>query len=211
MHKTLLRALNNRYATKQFDTEKKVSQQDIDTILESLRLTPTSFGLQLMKVIVVENKITRQELLTHSYNQNQVVDASHLLVLCREKSFLDKHIDDYISNISSTREIELNNLAGFKTMLQNFKESTSREEQINWMNNQIYIALGNLLTSCAILGIDSCPMEGFVTEKYNTVLNLTNDQLEAVLTIPIGYSSPNDSYKSLKKVRRKKNDFVIVK
>ena len=211
MHKTLLEALNNRYATKQFDTEKKVSQQDIDTILESLRLTPTSYGLQLMKVIVVENKALRKELLQHSYNQNQVVDASHLLVLCREINFTDKHIEDYISNISSTREIEIKNLAGFKTMLKNFKESTSKEEQINWMNNQIYIALGNLLTSCAVLGLDSCPMEGFVTEKYNAVLNLTNDQLEAVLTIPIGYSAQNDTYKTMKKVRRKKNDFVIVK
>tara|TARA_B100000809_G_scaffold243218_1_gene268023 strand:- start:767 stop:1402 length:636 start_codon:yes stop_codon:yes gene_type:complete len=211
MHKTLLQALNNRYATKKFNSTKKISNRDFETLIESLRLTPTSYGLQLMKVVVVENKKIREELLKYSYNQKQVVDASHLIVLCREKSFDDIHISDYISNISTTRNIELEKLDGFKTMLSSFKESTSEKEQINWMNNQIYIALGNLLTSCAILGIDSCPMEGFQVKKYNSVLNLTNDGLEAVLTIPIGYSSSEDTYKDVKKVRRTTNDFLIVK
>lgn len=211
MHKTLLKVLNQRYATKQFDSDKKISETDLETLLESLRLTPTSFGLQLMKVIVVENKDTRVELLKHSYNQRQVVDASHLLVLCRESSFKESHINDYISNISSTRNTNIDKLDGFKEMLINFKDSISEEKQITWMNNQIYIALGNLLTSCAILGLDSCPMEGFITEKYDSVLNLTNDNLNAVLVIPVGYASENDTYKTLKKVRREKNDFVVVK
>lgn len=211
MHKTLLEALNTRYATKQFDPNRKISEEDLLTLLEATRLTATSFGLQLMKVVVVENKNLRNELYKYSYNQKQVIDASHLMVLCREKQFDFEHINQYISNIAQTRGVNVENLAGFKKMLFDYKKSTSAADQVHWMNNQIYIALGNLLTSCALLGIDSCPMEGFITEKYNSVLNLTDDGLEAVLAIPIGYSAPEDSYKSMKKVRRSKNDFVIVK
>ena len=165
MHKTLLKALNQRYATKQFDSDKKISQKDLDTLIESIRLTPTSYGLQLMKVVVVEDKKTREELLKHSYHQHQIVDASHLIILCREKTFEISHINEYISNISTIRNINIEELEGFKKMLFSFKNSLTPEKQINWLNNQIYIALGNLLTSCAILDIDSCPMEGFIAKK----------------------------------------------
>jgi len=211
MHKTLLNALQNRYATKLFDANKKISQQDLNTILESLRLTPTAFGLQLMKVIVVENKSLRKQLLKHSFNQNQIVDASHLLVLCREEKFDNHHIDTYIHNLCDCRNQNITDLDGFKKMLLNYKNNLSIKETENWMKHQVYLALGNLLTSCALLNIDSCPMEGFIPESYNKILNLVKIGLSPVLVVPIGYSSENDKYKMLKKVRKSKNDFVIVK
>jgi nitroreductase len=211
MHKTLLQALNKRYAVKQFDSTKNISQVDLDTLIESLRLTPTAYGLQLMKVVVVEDKNLRQKLLDHSYNQQQVVDASHLIVLCRESSFEEFHVTDYITNMCKTRNLSSDDLVGFKKMLFNFQNSVSKENHTNWMTNQIYIALGNLLTSCAILEINACPMEGFIAEKYDSILNLDKENLNSVLVIPVGYAVQNDKNKVMKKVRRPKNDFLIVK
>ena len=211
MHKTLLDSLKKRYATKLFDNSKKISPQDLETILESLRLTPTAFGLQLMKVVVVENKDLRKQLLPYSFNQNQIVDASHLLVLCREEKFDDRHIDNYIQNLCDCRNQKFSDLEGFKSMLLNYKVNLTTHEIENWMTNQVYLSLGNLLTSCALLNIDTCPMEGFIPQKYNEILNLSKIGLSSVLVIPIGYSSKNDKYKSVKKVRRSKNNFVIVK
>jgi nitroreductase/dihydropteridine reductase len=211
MQQTLLKALNKRYATKLFNPEKKINAIDLETIIESVRLTPTSYGLQLMKLVVVENKELREELLLHSYNQRQVVEASHLLILCRESKFSEVHIEDYIRNISKTRDINIKDLNGFKEMLFNYKNSLTDAATLEWINNQIYIALGNLLTSCAIIGIDTCPMEGFNPKKYDEILNLNKLNLNAVLTIPIGYSSSKDPYLSMKKVRRLKKDFLIIK
>ena len=211
MHKTLLEALNNRYATKLFNSTKKISDQDLDTLLEAIRLTPTAFGLQLMKVVVVENKDLRQELLQHSFNQKQVIDASHLLVLCRETEFSTKHINDYISNVSSCRNQSIEKLDGFKKMLMGYKNNLTIEQTEHWMKHQVYIALGNLLTACALLNIDACPMEGFLTDEYDKVLNLTNLGLTSVLVIPVGFSLKSDPYKTNKKVRKAKNDFVIMK
>ncbi|HIP35501.1 MAG TPA: NAD(P)H-dependent oxidoreductase [Crocinitomix sp.] len=213
MNTTLIKALKKRYATKQFDASKKISEKDLQTIIEAVRLTPTSYGLQLMKLVVVKDATLRQTLLKYSYNQNQVVDASHLLVLCNEKEFNLKHIDDYIKTIAETRnlDIEGKQLQGFKKTLQNFKNSQTKESIYNWMKNQQYIALGNLLTSCALLGIDACPMEGFIPEKYDEILELDKENLQAVLVIPIGYASDKDKNKTLKKVRRSTNEFVVYK
>ena len=194
-----------------FDSEKRISNLDLETIIESVRLTPTAFGLQLMKLVIVENKNTRQELLKHSYDQKQIVDASHLLILCKEAKFEKKHIEEYIQNISETRNVNIRDLDGFKKMLINYRNSLDDSSLNEWIKNQVYIALGNLLTSCAILGIDSCPMEGFNNEKYDEILNLNELNLNSVLTIPIGYSSSNDSHLSIKKVRRLQKDFVIIK
>ena len=211
MHQTLLNALNNRYATKVFNPQKKLSSQELETILESIRLTPTAFGLQLMKVVVVESPELRQELLEHSFNQKQVVEASHLLVLCRETEFSLEHINNYLNQICECRKQTLEELDGFKKMLLGYRKNLTSDQTINWMNHQVYIALGNLLTTCGLLGIDSCPMEGFLPQEYDKVLNLKQVGLTSVLVIPIGFASNNDPYKLNKKVRKPVIDFVITK
>lgn len=213
MNKTLIEALNKRYATKLFDNTKTISTKNLETIIEAARLTPTSYGLQLMKVVVVTDPNLRQKLLEHSYHQKQVVDASHLLVLCSHSSFDAQHIDDYINNIAQTRNQDPNSkqLQGFKKMLEGFRQNSNTEKLDNWMKNQQYIVLGNILTSCAILGVDACPMEGFVPEKYDEILDLKKENLKSVLVVPIGYSSDDDTYKTLKKVRLSTDDFVIKK
>ncbi len=213
MNHTLIKALNKRYATKLFDKTKKVSSNDLETLLDVARLTPTSYGLQLMKMVVVNDDETRQKLLEHSYGQKQVVDASHLLVLCSNASFDVKHIDDYIRNIAQTREQEVNGkqLQGFKAMLEGFRNSSNSDKLDQWMKNQQYIVLGNLLSACALLNIDACPMEGFIPQKYDEILELDKDNLKSVLVLPIGYSSDDDKYKQQKKVRVSMEDFVIYK
>ena len=209
MDEQILAALNKRYATKKFDQRKKIPSQHVDTILEAVRLTPTSYGLQLMKIVVVENESTRAKLVPHSYGQEQVIEASHLLILCREKEVDQSHISAYISNIASTRNTSEITLDGFKNMMTNSILGMSEESRKIWMNKQVYIALGNLLTICALLEIDACPMEGFDSDEYDRILELPEKNLNAVLAIPIGYRSEDDSNAGHKKVRRSTSDFII--
>ena len=209
MNKSLLDALNWRYATKVFDPTKTISSNDLDTLLESIRLTPTSYGLQLMKTVIVEDATLRNDLVKHAYGQQQVKDASHLLVLCHEKRIDSNHIAAYISTISKTRNIEEVALQGFKNMMENSILNWSEKQQTAWMRNQVYIALGNLLTACAVLKVDACPMEGFNATAFDDVLNLDEKNLSSVLVVPIGYRSEHDKNAQLKKVRRSSNDFLI--
>jgi len=209
MEKEILEALQTRYATKQFDSTKKLTQKQVETIIDAVRLTPTSYGLQLMKIIVVENPDKRQALLPFSYGQKQVIDASHLLILCREKNVENIHVTDYISNISRTRNVPAENLEGFKKMMLNSIAGMTDEARENWMEKQVYIALGNLLNTCAMMKVDACPMEGFQTTNYSKTLGLDDLNLSPVLTIPIGYRSNEDSNAKDKKVRRSVKDFVV--
>ncbi len=209
MRDQLINALNARYATKVFDGSKKISEADLNALIEAVRLTPTSYGLQLMKTVLVEDKKLRKALLKHSFGQEQVVDASHLMVLCREKIVDKSHIGDYIQNIATTRNLEVEHLAGFERMMNNSILPLPENEQNAWMDNQVYIALGNLLTACAILGVDACPMEGFVANKYNELLGLDELNLAAVLVVPIGYRSATDKNAKIKKVRRPNEQFLV--
>ncbi|MGB1103581.1 MAG: NAD(P)H-dependent oxidoreductase [Crocinitomicaceae bacterium] len=205
----LIKALNSRYATKKFDPTKKLSDEVVNQVIEAARLTPTSYGMQLMKLVVVENPKLRELLVSASFGQNQVKDSSHLLVLCREKEVEQIHIDNYISNIAETREQEFDQLSGFKNALEKSILTKSAEQNGDWMNRQVYIALGNILTSCAVLGIDSCPMEGFVPEEYDRILNLEDKGLKSVLVIPIGFRAADDYNAKNKKVRRSTADFLV--
>lgn len=209
MDKILIKALNNRYATKKFNPNKKIPLNEIEAILEAVRLTPTSYGLQLMKVVVVENAELRKSLIPESFGQNQIIEASHLLVLCREKLVDKNHIQDYISNIAETRNIPHENLVGFKNMMESTILGMSESDQIEWMDKQVYIALGNLLTACALLGVDACPMEGFKASGYDSILKLEEKNLSANLVIPIGYRAKDDKNAVVKKVRRSKDNFII--
>lgn len=209
MEEKLLSALNFRYAVKKFDAEKKLSSLQIETLLESARLTATSYGLQLMKIVVVENVELRKQLVNCSFDQQQVKDASHLLILCRERDLELKHFENYVNQVAETRSQDPESLEGFKNMMVNSILTKSEEEQEIWLEKQVYINLGNLLTACAILGIDSCPMEGFIPEEYDRILGLEEKNLASVLALPIGYRAADDKNAKLKKVRRLKDDFLI--
>ncbi len=202
MNETLLQALNWRYATKEFNSAKRITDADWATLEEALRLTPSSFGLQPWKFIVVKDAEIREQLLPHSWNQRQVVDCSHLLVMAAKTSLSEAEIDAYLQDTADTRAIPVETLSGFRDMMTGFiTDSMSDSEQENWAKLQCYIALGNIMTAASMLKIDCCPMEGFVPKEYDRILGLTELGLTAALVCPFGYRSDDDKYAELAKVR----------
>lgn len=200
---TILEDLNWRYATKKFDDAKKVSAEDLELIKEAIRLSPSSYGLQPYEILIITDQKTKASLLPHSYNQNQVVDCSHLFIFCHYIDIPDIIVDTYIDNISATRGIETEKLKGFQNAIKGSISGRSPENLQNWASKQCYLALANLLNACAHLRIDTCPMEGFVPEAYSKALNLSKLNLYPCLLAPIGYRSDDDSNAFLKKVRKK--------
>ena len=148
-----------RYATKKFDPNKKIPISEIEIIKESIRLAPTSYGLQLFKVIIIENQLKKEALRKFSYNQSQVSDASHLFIFCNSTKVFEKDIDSYIENKSLSQKIPVEKNKGYGDFLKKTLLNKSSEEISEWTKNQLYIALTHLMTACASLKIDSCPIE----------------------------------------------------
>ncbi len=207
----LLTALNWRYATKSFDTEKKLDASQLDTLLESLRLSASSFWLQGRGFVVVENPALRQELLPHARNQSQIVDASHLIVLCRRTDVDEAFVDRYIADTASTKNIPVEALQGMKDMIWGGLAARSDEDKATWLSKQVYIALGTLLTSAAMLQIDACPMEWFNTAKFDEILGLADHNLASCVIAPVGFRSAEDGYANAPKVRFAKEDLIVIK
>ncbi|WP_024771118.1 NAD(P)H-dependent oxidoreductase [Aquimarina macrocephali] len=205
----IIESLHWRYATKKFDNKKILSQEKIDILTEAFNLTATSYGLQPLKLVVIKNKDLQKELTPHSWNQQQVADASHVLVFCIEKTIGEQYISKYFDNVKEIRDTPEEILKPFKEHLVDSFTYKSPEEISNWAAKQAYLALGNILTVCAIEKIDSCPMEGFIPEKYDEVLNLNDLGLTSVLVLPIGYRAEDDMFSEFKKVRRPIKDTII--
>jgi len=205
----IIESLKWRYATKKFDTDKYVSGDKLVILKEAFTLTATSYGLQPIKLVVVSNKELQKELVPHSYNQEQVSQASHLLIICIENTIDEAYIRAHFENEKSIRGTSDEILDGFRSFLINDFSAKKENEIKTWATKQAYIALGNLLTVCAVERIDSCPMEGFLPEKYNELLNLNNKGLSAVLALPIGYRADEDLFSDFKKVRKSVDTNVI--
>jgi len=206
---TIIEALSWRYACKKFDPTKRLSDEKFERILTALNLTPTSMGMQLMKFIVVENKELKAELVPFAHNQQQVVDCSHLLVLCRETAVTDDFIDEYVNRSAGLRNQDVNSpkILGFRKMLES-ANLLNETDRVKWLTNQVFIALGVLLTTCALEKVDSCPMEGFIPYEFDRVLGLTERGLSSVVVCPIGYRHEDDIYQDLPKVRRELSTIV---
>jgi nitroreductase len=204
-----IESLKWRYAVKKFDANKFLTKEQINTLKNAFNLTATSYGLQPLKLVVIENKTIQKELVVHSWNQPQVVDASHLLVICVPKKYTSEEVKKYFNLVQEIRNTPdaINN--PFKDFLTAEIERKTQEELFLWNKNQAYIALGNLLTVCALEKIDSCPMEGFISERYNDVLKLEAHNLTATLVLPVGFRANDDYMKDLKKVRKNIDDVII--
>lgn len=200
----LLENLEWRYATKKFDPSRKIKSEDMDKLMEAIRLSVSSYGLQLYKVLVIENPELRSKLREASWNQAQITDASHLFVFCNYTSREGRHIDDYIQSISQTQGIPMTNIMGYGDFIKNSLSAKSDPQWHAWSERQTYLALANLLLACAELKIDACPMEGFEPEKYNALLDLEKQGLNAVVVAPVGYRSEADETQYRKKVRKPK-------
>ena len=194
-----------RYATKKFDAKKKISDSNIELIKESISLAPTSYGLQLFKVIIVENQEIKNELKKASYNQSQISDASHIFVFCNSTKIIGDDIDNYIKNKSSNQNKPISEISGYGDFLKTTLLKKEHKKVSIWTANQVYIALSHLMTFCPSIGIDSCPVEGFDSYKYNEILNLNNRNLNSTVVAAVGYRSNKDSSQYEKKIR-KSND-----
>ncbi|WP_298553597.1 NAD(P)H-dependent oxidoreductase [uncultured Algibacter sp.] len=204
-----IKQLKWRYATKKFDATKKLSKAKLNIVTEAFNLTATSFGLQTIKLIVIEDKQIRKPLVEASYNQKQVLNASHLLVICIQKNIADIDVTTYYNNIKHIRNTPETILKPYREDLISMMKDMSVLERQQWSTNQAYIALGNLMTVCAIEGIDSCPMEGFLPSKYDEILKLDKKKLKSVLLLPIGYRAEDDMFSDFKKVRKPIEEAVI--
>ena len=202
MNNTIIDDLNWRYATKKYDAEKKISPADFEIICQSLRLVPSSYGLQPVKYIVINDKSMREKLLPLAYNQPQITDASHLIVICSNRNVSPKMVGEHISLMSETRNIPLEDLSKFGENMNASFAKLSAEELCEWTAKQAYISLGHIMHTCANLRIDATPMEGFNKTSFDEVLNLASKNLQSVLLLAVGYRSPEDNLARMAKVRK---------
>ena len=199
-----------RYATKRFDPTKKISQNDLHTLEESLRLSPSSFGLQPWKFIVVTNPEIRKQLQPSSWNQPQVVEASHLIVIAAKKEVTHRDVDAFLTSISETRNVPVSALQDYGGMMKGFLDTLATQGSCEaWSTRQVYIALGMLLSTAAILKIDACPLEGIIPAAYDEILNLNQSGYSTKVACALGYRSSEDAAASYTKVRYPRADMVV--
>lgn len=199
---TYIESLNWRYATKKFDSSKKISATTLANLLEAIRLTASSYGLQPYNVLIIDNPEVRKQLQPVSWGQSQIVDASHLIVFAHKTRIEEDWIDQYLELVSDTREIPLDALHGYGDFMKSKLLDLSIETQANWAAKQTYISMGNLLSAAATMKIDACPIEGFEPEDYNRILGLSAKGLSACLVAALGYRAKEDETQHAKKVRR---------
>ena len=205
----LLDNLKWRYAVKKFDTERMLSSKQVDMVKKAFNLTATSYGLQPITMVIVANKELQNQLVPHSFDQKQVAQASHVLVICIENEVDGDYISSYFRQVKRVRGVSNEILDPFKDALIDDFSKKDIQEIKDWSKNQAYLALGNLLTVCAMEKIDACPMEGFVPEAYDDLLELEKKGLTSVLVLPIGYRSKDDVFATFKKVRKEMDASII--
>ena len=204
-----VKALKWRYATKKFDSNQLLSLEKIDILKKAFNLTATSYGLQPLKMVVVQDKELQQKLMTASYGQKQVGTASHVLVICIEKEIGKAFIEKYFKYVKDIRNTPEDVLHPFRESLIGDFEKKPQEEIHTWAAHQAYLVMGTLLTVCAVEEIDSCPMEGFEPAKFDELLELEKHNLKSVLALPVGYRAEDDFFAELKKVRRPLDETII--
>ena len=206
----LLDRLNWRYATKQFDPSRKIAPEVWAALEDALVLSPSSGGLQPWKFIVITDPALRAQLTPVSYGQAQIKDASHLVVFAAKTNFSEADVDAHLNHVAEIQGVPLGALAPYRNMLVGGIVKSMDEAARNaWARNQTYIALGNLLTSAAVLGIDACPMEGFDRAQYDEQLGLKTKGLASTVIATLGYRLPDDKNARARKVRFPKEQVVI--
>lgn len=205
----LLSTLQWRYATKVFDPTRTIPEAEWAALEESLVLTPSSFGLQPWKFLVIQDRVTREMLMKHSWGQRQVVDCSHLVVFAVKKKLAETDIDAFLARQVEVRGGSVEALEGYRKVIAGFRAKGESEGWLeHWAKHQAYIALGQFMTSAAMLGIDTCPMEGLDPAKYDEVLGLSAEGLTTAVACPAGYRAASDKYAAMPKVRFAKNAVI---
>ena len=206
---SLLQNLNWRYATKKMDPSKKVEQDKLDRILEAVRLTPTSSGLQPYQVLVITNQEIKEKIKAMSWDQSQVADCSHLLVFAAWDDYTAQRINDAFDMTETVRNFKNDAGVAYRQML--LKNYPAKGPEVNFIHTakQAYIGLGTALIAAAIEEVDCTPMEGFDPLALDEILNLKDKGLRSVVLLPLGYrNAAEDWLVNLKKVRKPMADFV---
>jgi nitroreductase len=207
--KELLKALEWRYATKNFDNTKKISADVWAALEQALILTPTSYGLQPYKFIVLTDPQKRAELFPHSWTQIQVVDCSHYVVFASRTQMTEADVDRWIKRLAEVRGVTPESLNAYRGMMTGDVVRGPRGKIAHeWATRQVYIALGNLMTCAAVLGVDACPMEGIVPPEYDRILNLGNSGYATVVACALGYRAAEDRYGKFPKARFTASDLI---
>jgi nitroreductase len=207
----LLAALRWRYATKVFDTGRKIPADVWNALEETLVLTPTSYGLQPYQFLVVQDPQVRAALLPHSWGQKQVVDCSHYVVFTVRTEMTEADVNRWIQRLAEVRGVPAAALESYRGMMLGDVVKGARGNIAHeWAARQAYIALGNLMTAAAVLGVDACPMEGLVPAEYDRVLQLAGSGYATVVACALGYRAIGDKYASQAKVRYPAHDLVRV-
>lgn len=199
-----------RYAVKKFDSTRKITPSVWSALEQSLILAPSSFGVQPWRFFVIDTPDLRQQLVEFSWGQTQVVDASHLVVLAIKTQIDAAYVDHHIARTAQVRGISTEDLAPFAKVIKDFLNRLSADDLNAWAKLQVYIALGQLMTSAAHLGIDTCPMEGFTPAGYDQVLGLTDKGYSAAVVCPVGYRDASDPYAQYPKVRFTHEEMIEV-
>ncbi len=208
----LITQLNWRYATKTFDASKKLTASQFQTLKDALRLSASSFGLQPWKFIVVENPEIRSKLRPASWGQSQIEEASHLVVLAGKTSIDAEYIKAFIKKTADVRGVSPDTLDGYyQMMIGNIVNGSRTQAEIKgWMDRQVYIAMGTLLTAAALIGVDTCPIEGLDPNQYDAILNLTDTGYQTLAVVALGFRAESDPYQNAPKVRFDESDVFQV-
>lgn len=194
-----MEALDWRYATKKFDTGRSIPAEDLQTLLQALRLSPSSMGLQPYRFLRIADPRLRAELQNVSFSQSQITQASELIVFAAKTEYTDADIDEFLDASQKARGYSDNDIEKRAKSIRKHVERFNGEELLQWNARQLYIAMGQLLTSAALMGIDACPMEGIKAADYERILEL--EGLDVCAVVCLGYRAADDGLASQAKVR----------
>lgn len=202
----LLQQLKWRYATKRFDTNRQISPETWHALEQAMVLSPSSYGLQPWRFIVITDPEVKSQLPALSWDQTQPKDCSHMVVFAGAEKLDEDYIDVHIQQIADIRQIQVESMSGYRKML--VSTITSKDQHLDWNARQVYLALGQLMTAAALLGVDTCPMEGIQTEQYDRILGLEGSGYTSLVGCALGYRDPSDKYATFKKVRFAPNEVI---
>lgn len=197
----LLESLNFRYATKQFDATRPIPEDAWKVLEQALVLAPSSFGLQPWKFIVINDPELRAKLRQHSWNQSQITDAARLVVFTTRTDMTEPDVDRFMTRLAAVQGRDPSTLDGYRNIVVSFASAMNREARHAWNARQTYIALGQFMTAAAMIGIDTCPIEGFDPAGYDEVLELADSGYATTVVCAAGYRSPEDKYAAAPKTR----------
>jgi nitroreductase len=208
--KILHEALTWRYATKKFDASRKIPPATWAALEESLVLAPSSFGIQPWKFVIVQDPATRGKLAAVSWGQSQPADCSHYVVFAVRKGLGTADVERLVARIAEVRGVPAESLAGYRDLVVGAVDRARKSGVLDgWMSRQSYIALGEFMTAAALLGVDTCPMEGLEPAAYDEILGLSGQGYGTVCACAAGYRATDDKYASLPKVRFKPGDVLV--